>query len=54
MIAVRVSERPSLSDPDVAVPLAEAKLAPPRPRAEIVPRPRLAVALDAGNGMPLI
>jgi LuxR family transcriptional regulator, maltose regulon positive regulatory protein len=53
MIAVPVSERPSLSDPDVAVPLAEAKLAPPRPRAEIVPRPRLAVALDAGKGIPL-
>lgn len=53
MIAVPVSERPSLRDRDLAVPLAEAKLAPPRPRPEIVPRPRLAGALDAEKGVPL-
>ena len=36
-----------------AVPLAEAKLAAPRQRAEIVDRPRLLQALDAGDGVPV-
>ena len=35
------------------MPLAAAKLAPPRPRAELVERPRLARALDAGQGAAL-
>jgi LuxR family transcriptional regulator, maltose regulon positive regulatory protein len=47
-----VSERAELRDGDEAAPLAEAKLAAPRPRA-IVARPRLSVALDAGKGMPV-
>lgn len=48
-----MSERADVSGADEAVPLAEAKLAAPRPRQEIVPRPRLSTALDAGNGMPV-
>ena len=36
-----------------APPLAEAKLAAPRQRAEIVDRPRLLRALDAGEGVPV-
>src|SRR6185503_4615018 len=35
------------------IPLAAAKLAPPRPRAGLVERPRLARALDAGRGAAL-
>jgi LuxR family transcriptional regulator, maltose regulon positive regulatory protein len=38
---------------DEGPPLAEAKLAAPRLRAELVARPRLSVALDAGNGRPM-
>ena len=45
-----MSQRADLRDVDVAAPLAEAKLAAPRLRAEIVARPRLSVALDAGKG----
>jgi len=35
------------------IPLAAAKLAPPRPRTGLVERPRLARALDAGQGAAL-
>src|SRR4051794_41472439 len=36
-----------------ALPLAEAKLAPPRPRPGLVERPRIDHALDAGGGAAL-
>src|SRR6185369_6158447 len=35
------------------IPLAAAKLAPPRPRAGLVERPRLARALDAADNDPV-
>jgi LuxR family maltose regulon positive regulatory protein len=46
-------ERADAPSGDEAAPLAEAKLAAPWPRANIVARPRLSVALDAGKGMPV-
>jgi ATP/maltotriose-dependent transcriptional regulator MalT len=48
-----MAARSDLPDVNDATPLAEAKLAAPRPRAGIVPRPRLSVALDAGKGTPV-
>jgi ATP/maltotriose-dependent transcriptional regulator MalT len=48
-----MAQRADLLDGNEAAPLAEAKLAAPRPRAEIVARPRLSVALDGGKGMPV-
>lgn len=45
-----MSERADLRHGNEVVPLAEAKLAAPRLRAELVERPRLSVALDAGQG----
>jgi len=41
------------SGPGEALPLAEAKLAPPRPRPGLVERPRIDHALDAGGGAAL-
>jgi LuxR family transcriptional regulator, maltose regulon positive regulatory protein len=48
-----MSERADLRHGEEAIPLAEAKLAPPRLRAELIARPRLSVALDAGRGVPV-
>jgi LuxR family maltose regulon positive regulatory protein len=48
-----MSERADLRHGDDAIPLAEAKLAPPRLRSELVARSRLSVALDAGRGVPV-
>ncbi|HET9737610.1 MAG TPA: hypothetical protein VFP78_05765, partial [Solirubrobacteraceae bacterium] len=49
-----MDSRSDLPDVNGAIPLAEAKLAAPRPHAHgTVPRPRLSAALDRGAGMPL-
>ncbi len=48
-----MSERAELTDAAESVPLAEAKLAAPRLRTELVARPRLSVALDAPEGAPV-
>jgi len=48
-----VSQQADRRRGDELVPLAEAKLAAPRPRPRLVPRPRLWTALERGKNAPL-